>query len=259
MGGPKSTVFKSVGAMAPLAPPVPTPLVIITVSVAFQTISWMKLTEYSNEVFDHPIPFDSFGMLTFVIMKFLIIVSIIYISKLRKKQCSFPLTVALLTTISITVGGCFFPFMILAFIHDPLQTSFIYLFEIICILCLHYIIVGLISFFYCITIYIKSRGTHNDEFKAILSFSCRTFWSSYVIVYSLCVFTLVSIYIFTFGNFNNFATLQNLTFPLIIAIITLVLLKPTKDYLKSVYHDYIKEYHNQNNDPEEADDVKSKR
>ena len=99
-----------------------------------------------------------------------------------------------------------------------------------------------------------SRHANNDEFKAILSFSCRTFWSSLVIVYSLCVFTLVSIHIFTFGNFNNFATLQNLTFPLIIAIITLVLLKLTKDYLKPIYHDHIKEYHNQNNDLEEAEE-----
>ena len=154
-----------------------------------------------------------------------------------EEQCSFPLTVSLLTAISITLGGCFITFMILAFIHDPLQTSFI--------------IVGLISFFFCI---IKSSGININEFVAILSFSCRTFCSSYVILFSLFSLTFVSIYIFTFGNFNNFETLQNfetlrnLTSPLIIAILTLMLLKDFIDYLKSVYHDYIKEYHNQSND-----------
>jgi len=47
---------------------VPTNLVIITVLVAFQTTSWMKLTKYGNETLDYPIPFHSFGIFIFLII-----------------------------------------------------------------------------------------------------------------------------------------------------------------------------------------------
>ena len=41
VGGPKSTVFNSVGAMAPLAPPVPTPL-----SCIVYRVTWLQLISF---------------------------------------------------------------------------------------------------------------------------------------------------------------------------------------------------------------------
>ena len=104
----------------------------------------------------------------------------------------------------------FAPYMLLAFIDDPLQTSFIYLLVAIVVVCLFFFVNGAVNVF----VDSKSKLAIGDFFI--------TCWAA---VISIIYMLVVIIYMFTLGSFSNF---QTLILPSLLGVLSLILLKLVK-------------------------------
>ena len=114
----------------------------------------------------------------------------------------------------IYIGSYFMPYMLLAFIHDPLQTSFIYLVVTAFIVCGY--LTGL-----------TLCGFASDKIKLLyLALSLAT-------AASVVYFLVIIIYILTLGNFHDFEAIQNLLLPLVIGFLSLFIFKPVYKQLKA--------------------------
>ena len=167
-----------------------------------------------------------------------------------------------LAAMSITVNAvhlvCYFlPYMLLSFIYNPLQTCFTYLalgFLIICVYLLFWIYTRCCTLF-CTkfldsptndsSIYTGDSST--DDFlsfnkifppvkininQCILIIAC-VFLSLGILLIAI-YFSAVIIYVLFLGSLNDFEVIQNLVPPLLIAVLTYLVVKPTYKQAKQI-------------------------
>ena len=217
--------------------------------------SIVRLLEYGNEVLSSyykylPIAHAVFSLLA-VIIGFGLSVIFLVIKILRSmkddnnnKKWNLMLTSAVIS-VNIFYLGCYFlPYMLLAFIHDPLQSTFTYLTVLFLALCIHLIFLGICHLYkYC---RIKKQK-RDSKFKCAkccdaLLYSCMA-WAM-----GLSILMLLLLVVFFIESFDDFQKLQNLASSLLIAILTVVLLQPSYKYLTKNLED------NNHNDDNTNDD-----
>ena len=118
------------------------------------------------------------------------------------------------------------PYMLLAFIHDALLTTLIYLKLLLFIVCIYLMCLGI-----CHLNKFKNLKANNKHVKFLdyLLYSCMV-WA---IGFSLVMFLFVVIYIITLGTFDDFKNLKYLTPSLPLAVVTLFLLKPACTFISN--------------------------
>ena len=123
----------------------------------------------------------------------------------------------------IYIGCYFMPYMLLAFIHDPLLTTFTYLTLVLFTVCIYLICLGVCNLynykFKHKTLYSNNRGA---EFPDYLLYSCMV-WA---MAFSLSMFLFVVTLILTLGAFDDFQDLKYLIPSLPLAVISLFLIRP---------------------------------
>ena len=229
-----------------------TNVVIIITLCTFQFFSWVKFIQYGQEVVYYN---DSKGYYTvYFIISFL---TVSFVTSLNSTMITpkpyrrgfytcvikhdVHMAAALLFAFSIGVlGGFFSPYMVLAFIHNPLQTSLTYLFEIICVLCLYFIFLALSSCCYWIT-----TPKRNHERNTRYLFALMTCCTSVSVAAVVTLMAIVSIQIFTF---DNYLKLENFILPLFLGLLSFIFFKPVVNYLKSKLYDDNKESTDINDD-----------
>ena len=230
-------------------------LVSICLTIAlfvFHVIASVNLIQYGNEVLndvqniranfdlkvrrqdenDQPIPI-LYAVFSFLPVIFLIGFILLYFCRDSSSQ-SVDEALGKYLRLSLGVllvylGFCFLMYMVLAIINDPIATGFVYLIGILCILCVY-----LLSNFLCLTVMLFATRIYN-----IRSPSCCADWVYVVFTQlsgiSLGYFLIILIFILTLGNFHDFQAVQNLTLPIIIALLSFFVLKPIfKSIKKSV-------------------------
>ena len=153
----------------------------------------------------------------------------------------------------IYLGFYFSPYMLLAFINDPIQTGFIYLIGGPVIF-----VVYLASYTFCLVIVklCSTRKCPNIDVKSnfgnILQISFV-----YASAISIVYFVLILIAILTLGNFDDFQAVQNLTLPIIIGLLSFFVFQPFFTHIKESMGIYpTDEVTPQNSDAKEAKNVK---
>ena len=131
----------------------------------------------------------------------------------------------------VYLGFYFLPYMILAFINDPIQTTFIYMIAASFILCVYLLTYS--SFFYVILLFEDYVDKDNKCKEIMIRSSYATFALGSGL--SIAYFLIILIFVITLGNFHNFHAVENLTLPIIIALITLFVFKPSYKLIKTSF------------------------
>ena len=229
--------------------------------------SIVRLLEYGNKVLSSNYTFLSIThavcSLLAVIIGFSLSVIFLVIKILRSKRGDknnkkwYLMLPAAVISVNIFYLGCYFlPYMLLAFIHDPLQSIFTYLTVVFFALSTYLIILG---FWYFYKRYSKKhkigkndntdkksdeieendkmdktdKMDNNDKIdkKSKLADCCDTLlYSCMVWAMAFSIILLVLLTIFFIESFDDFQKLQDLTPSLLIAVISVVLLTPTYKY-----------------------------
>ena len=129
----------------------------------------------------------------------------------------------------VYLGFYYLPFMVLAFINDPIQTVFIYVIAASFILCVYLLVYS--SIFYAIFLWDDYPEQKNKckEIMIRISYATFAFGSGLSIAY----FLIIVIFVITLGSFHNFQAVENLTLPIIIALITIFIIKPSYKFFKT--------------------------
>lgn len=137
---------------------------------------------------------------------------------------------AALISINLLYIGCYFmPYMLLAFIHDPVLTIFTYLMVVFFFACIYLICLGVWNL-YKNKDKVLSTACDMDKCKNMLNvilYSCMV-WA---IAFSVIIFLFVINYIITLGGFDDFEELKNLLPSLLIAVLGFLLLKPAYKFV----------------------------
>ena len=116
------------------------------------------------------------------------------------------------------LGFYFVPYMILAFINDPIKTTFIYMMGALFILCFYVTIKGLFGCY--------SASASSSQLKLLkkleLSFALGS-------ATSLAYFLIIVIFLFMLGHFNDFQAVHNLTLPILVVLVPVLVLRPLYD------------------------------
>ena len=110
--------------------------------------------------------------------------------------------------------------MLLAFINDPIKTTFIYMLGALFILCLYLLIKTILAFcpvYICFTDSDVHIGKEPSCIELCFAFGSGT---------SLAYFLIIVIFVFILGNFNDFQAVHNLTLPIIVVLVPLLVFKP---------------------------------
>ena len=157
--------------------------------------------------------------------------------RISKQQQQQQKNVLLIPAAAISVNfiyiGCYFmPYMLLAFIHDPLLTTFTYLKLVLFIVCIYLICLGV-----CNLYKFKHKNYGNNiklaKFLDKLLYSCMV-WA---MAFSLMMFLFVVICIILLGSFNDLKDLKYLTSSLPLVVVSLFLLKPVYALLSTKNED----------------------
>ena len=185
----------------------------------------------------------------------------------KKRPLNFRFLAAISITINIIHIVCYFmPYMLLAFVYNPLQTFVTYLALGLYVLCA-YLLFWIAK--YCITSYkilVNSQTTdhalirflrfyaarsHKDNsesadrnniklkpgyIRCIFIFYIAYFFLGYGIVFVAIFFSAVIIYVLTLGSLNDFEVIQNLVPPLLIGLLTFFVVKPTLKQAKEKFN-----------------------
>lgn len=133
----------------------------------------------------------------------------------HKKQSNSRLHSLLAASILLNIiylGSFFFPYMLLAFIQDPLQTMFLYL----------VIAVLIISAYLLCVSFSKITGIFCKPKTALI------IYITFSLAASIIFLVVVMLFILTLGSFNDFEEAQNLLVPLLVAMFGIFILKPTR-------------------------------
>ena len=113
------------------------------------------------------------------------------------------------------LGFYFAPYMLLAFIHDPIKTTFIYMMGALFILCLYFLIKSIADCYSASAS--SSRFRLKQKLELLFAFGSGT---------SLAYFLMIVIFLFMLGNFDDFQAVHNLTLPIIVVLVPVLVLKP---------------------------------
>lgn len=235
----------------------------VTITIALfvcHIISGVTYIQYGNEVLynrdlDHsdyssnsddqalPIFHMAFSLFTITIALLMIIFGYVIFNSdtaSRKEGQNFKLHKSVAVGLSINIiylGSYFTPYMLLAFIHNPVQTSFVYLFGAILVVCVYLLFLGLSICCGDAACWDLEMNKSDEERKELDCFGFCCCLASWTAVMSVIYIAIVVIFIFTFGSFNNFQELQNLVFPLVIGLLTIIFLKPAFKHIKLFHKD----------------------
>ena len=238
---------------------------------AFHVVSAVEIIRYGNDVLqshqdsnkDH-----SSSPIIFVTLSFCMIV-VTYISAVlisvyrwykegfdsrslvKPKSTKEPLNFRSLAVISVIINiihiVCYFlPYMLLAFIYNPIQTCVTYLalgFYVLCIYLLFWILKdcytsykrlyssdttgrGFLRFHTSQNYTKNSESINKNDLYFIIIYTVY-FLLGYGIVLAVVFFSAVIFYVLTLGSLNDFEVIQNLIPPLLIGILTYFVIKPT--------------------------------
>ena len=113
------------------------------------------------------------------------------------------------------LGFYFAPYMLLAFIHDPIKTTFIYMMGALFIVCLYFLIKSIADCY--------SASASSSHLRLIQKLELLFAFGSGT---SLAYFLMIVIFLFMLGNFDDFQAVHNLTLPIIIVLVPVLVLKP---------------------------------
>ena len=161
------------------------------------------------------------------------------ISKLYKDNKALqPLLIpAAAISVNFIYIGCYFmPYMLLAFIHDPLLTTFTYLTLVLFIVCIYLICLGVCQLYkyYKEDKYVRYGGKYSRikraKFLDKLLYSCMV-WA---MAFSLIMFLFIVTYIITLGSFDGLKELKYLIIPsLPVAVVTLFIFRPALTFMSN--------------------------
>jgi len=191
---------------------------------AFHIMSIVEFMNYGSEIFEdahqknisqsHAIA--SAGEVVFIV------IAIVAIAITQRDYWNFSNALSITFTVHIVyIGSYFSPFILLAFITDPLQTCFIYLME-----------AGVASGAYLLSLFLCSFfiGIKKDKVKDT---QVRRFVSLTLGLGILVILSIVALnFLITLGNFHDYDEIQRLWLPLLVAIFTYFVFKPTYQYAK---------------------------
>jgi len=213
--------------------------------MAFHIVSGIKYIQYGNEVLynrdlsrsgyssnsdDQALPIFHFVFSLFIITTTITFVTLGYVllnGAAKYRRFKLYKSMAVLVSINVIyIGSYFSPYMLLAVIHDPLQTTFTYLFGLLLVACIYELYLGLSFFCGDNECWTHQEDRSKEEVNEIRRFAFCFCCASWTGVLSVIYIVITVIFIFTFGSFNNFTELQNLVFPLVIGILTIIFFKP---------------------------------
>jgi len=133
---------------------------------------------------------------------------------------------AVISVNCIYIGCYFLPYMLLAFIHHPLLTTFTYLKLTLLIVCIYLICLGVWNLY---KFYKEKKARYDDNIKHqklldSIFYSCMV-WA---IALSLVMFIFVVSSTIALGKFDDYKELEYLVPSLPLALIGLFILKPAK-------------------------------
>ena len=221
---------------------------------AFHITACVKLIQYGNEVLYQHEDYDSgsvtddgesarndriltisyvaisliFGVITIVILTVLQLRIICYGHSIRTTDptSQIPSGYEVLGAfVQVSLGGFvgylgfyFATYMLLPFIHDPVKSTFIYMMGALFILCLYFLIKSMTD---CYSVPIVSSHLRLAQtLEQIFAMGSAT---------SLTYFLSIVIYLFMLGNFDDFQAVHNLTLPIIVILVPVLVLKPLYD------------------------------
>ncbi|XP_065905085.1 uncharacterized protein [Dysidea avara] len=159
-----------------------------------------------------------------------------------KNKKLLPSTFQKPAAVSITInviylGSYYSPFMVLAFIHDPIQSSLIYFLLMGGVICLYLIFFGASNLYYFIKMTTLKEGHKSDNpdsCRLHRFIYCIESWAAVILIAYMAV--LIT-YLFKLGNFDSLDDLQSLTLPVILLFLSYLFLKPVLKDIKSLLYD----------------------
>jgi len=205
----------------------------IAVTVAltvFTALSISRLHDYGKEVFCHVggcgDDSESVDHLVYLTMNnvtscisILITIAIITLwptvlfctNKFSRKQFVILMTASMISANIMFVGIYFLPYMVLAFINDPLQTASAYVMVVLLALCGYFTSFSIVTVLKCVGLPIP--------FILLATVLCTGY------------FIAILIHMLTLGSYRDFQSLRNLLLPLIIVMFTYLVFKPVKNQM----------------------------
>ena len=252
--------------------------------LAFHILSAVDIIQYGNDVLqDHngiTVSTVTLSLMVIVVTYILAVVRSVYEfhkggfdnrslvaakSVEVKKALNFRTLAAMSITVNVVHLVCYFlPYMLLAFIFNPLQTCFTYLALGFLFLCVYLLF---LIFTHCCISCTQFSDTHTDDFFAFyktpryrtprhktlrtsdshdqaggennimfrFKIICKAIAYSLLIIGILLVaiyFSAIFIYVLILGSLNDFEVIQNLVPPLLIGILTYLVVKPIYNQAK---------------------------
>ena len=201
--------------------------------------SFLYFIKYSNEILDEAdinnrLPIMQFMVLVYFFVIGCIVIIAIGISIHKRNIIT---STAISIAISFTHIGCYFlPYMILAFIHNPLQTTSVYTMGLVYLACSY---AGYLSgCFTSVLFFVISRNGfascftkfHYKLWACVLgSWSLSTSATLFIVILNHAILKM--------GSFDDFQGVQNLLLPLLIGVFTLFVIKPAYNYVTAKLHD----------------------
>ena len=158
-------------------------------------------------------------------------------SKVRRNhyevQKELRLPIAVISVNIIYIGCYFLPYMLLAFMHDPLVTAFTYFMMALFIVCVYLICQGVFNLH---KFYKHKCSNYKDHIKWAKFFNYLMYsFMTWAVATSIILLLLVITYIITLGGFDDFEELRSLAPSLLIGVIGLFLLKPAFTFVSEKY------------------------
>ena len=213
---------------------------------AFHIVSGVKLIKYGSTILKDssvPIVHLILSLLIIIFVYLFTITSCIYKCYKHRK---FNIRLLAATSITVNISHLviyYMPYMLLAFIYNPLQTCTIYSVLVIYVLCGYLVVWGCLQMH---SIVREGETDASDETDAsnetdnannlcgsinkkftVFAINFFTIGLSMVVIY----FSFIIVYALTLGSFNDFGVIQNLLPPLLIGLLTFLVIKPT--YIKA--------------------------
>ena len=192
-----------------------TAIIALVLMITFHIFAAVKLFKHREEVFNEDVPPSSIVALLFtfgVTMLYLVIFCIVYCYKGEQFDLK-KYIMHCLTSLSIAYFGHFIPFVSLAFMQDPLKTFLVVAGELLVVICVYGVVL--------VAVYTISYQSYRVSLDAL-----GWVFSAVIVITTLTTVLML----FSLGSFNDFVDIQELLFPLIGTVGTLLLgycLKPS--------------------------------
>ncbi|XP_065892015.1 uncharacterized protein [Dysidea avara] len=192
-----------------------TAIIALVLMIIFHIFAAVKLFKHREEVFNEDVPPSSIVALLFtfgVTMLYLVIFCIVYCYKGEQFDLK-KYIMHCLTSLSIAYFGHFVPFVSLAFMQDPLKTFLVVAGELLVVICVYGVVL--------VAVYTISYQSYRVSLDAL-----GWVFSAVIVITTLTTVLML----FSLGSFNDFVDIQELLFPLIGTVGTLLLgycLKPS--------------------------------